>query len=406
MYNLSSFNRIIFTEYGDRMYNSVTKKSIGYNKLVEELLPPLCRKQINKLEKSLSDRFLQIIVAELLCRGIIIPINQVNNELEYLNSISPLQLPEHGFFNCKTLDLELIDKKQENNIIFFGVPCDLGSSRPGSRYGPRLLRSKSNSLNFRSKSSILLDMFKYKELNTSNLLDLGDINITTSNLDNWMQKIKNLICKLPQKSIPFMIGGDHTFTLPVIQSLWKSRSPFTLIQLDQHLDIQIWGEFKDVEPKYLDPLSHSNFVSWIKHYIPEINILQVGVSRYQSVGNSQYIDNVKKYLDNISNVITDFEIQNNNISSILSKVPKEQNIYLSIDIDVINSIFIRDKTGFPGPMGIDLEKFIKLVNFIISNNKIVGVDIMEYGISDKTESHSSSSTIIVNAILNILQNIR
>lgn len=404
MYIFSSFNKVISTERGLRLYNNITKKSVGYDKLIESLSVKFCQQQINTLEDDIDNKLLQIITAELLSRGVIIPIEQMGNELDYLNLISPLQLPEFGFLNCKTVDSNLINKK--NKIIaFFGVPCDLGASRPGTRYGPKLLRSKSLSINFRGKNAIILDIKKSQEIKIENLIDLGDINLTTSNLSQWIIRVKYLLNSLPLNVIPFMIGGDHAFTLSAVEALWKTRAPFVFIQLDHHLDIQIWGEFENDKPKQLDLLSHGNFVSFIKDTIPQIDIVQIGVSRYQSIGNKKYLGQISNYLNYISKKITDFAIQNDQIEHILSQLPQKNNVYLSIDVDAINSIFIRDNTGFPAHTGMSLEKFLKIVDFISSNNNIIGVDIMEYGISDKAEAHNSSSTIIINAILNILQNI-
>ncbi len=407
MYIFSSFNKLISAEQGCRLYNSITKKSIGYSNFIESLSVKFFHQQLEKLEINFNDKLLQIIVAELLSRGIIIPIEKQYNELDYLNSITPLQLPTVGFMNCKTIDVDLIDynNEKESAITLFGVPCDLGAARPGSRYGPKLLRLKSHSINFRGRDAVILDIQKFRDIKIRNLLDLGDINLTTSNINNWILKVNNFVSALPIGVIPLMLGGDHTFTLPVIEALWKTRSPFILLQLDHHLDIQIWGPFKDNKPENLDLLSHNNFISWLKHAIPQINILQVGVCRYQSIGNKKYLDQVTNYLNWIGKKITDFEIQNNKIDYILSKLPQKENVYLSIDVDVISSFYIGKHTGFPGPTGIDLEKFSQIIDFISSHNKIIGIDIMEYGISDKVEYHNNSSTIIVNTILNILQNI-
>lgn len=404
MYVFSSFNKIISTERGCRLYNIVTKKSVGYDQLIESLSVKFCQQQIKTLENAIDSKLLQIVVAELVSRGIIIPIEQTSNELNYLNLISPLQLPEFGFLNCRTVDFNLINK--DNKVItFFGVPCDLGASRPGSRYGPKLLRSKSLNINFRGKNAIIFDIKRNKSINIENLLDLGDINLTTSNLSQWILKVKSLFNALPLNAIPFMIGGDHTFTLLAVEALWKTRAPFVFIQLDHHMDIQIWGEFESNKPKQLDLLSHANFVSFIKNLIPQIDIIQIGVCRYQSIGNKKYLDQIANYLNYISKKITDFEIQNDQIDHILSQLPQKSNVYLSIDVDVINSVYIRDHTGFPAYTGVDLEKFFKIVDFISSSNNIIGIDIMEYGVSDKAEAQNSSSTIIVNTMLNILQNI-
>lgn len=407
MYFLSSFNKLLSSGDKRRLYNSITNRYIGYNEKLENIIERVLNQQLQTLEDNMEGRLLQIITAELLCRGLIIYKEKKSEELNYLNEISAPRLPSKGFFNCLTTNVELLSNNNQKNIVFLGIPCDLGSSRPGSRYGPQILRNKSNSLNFRSPDE---DYLLNLNNNTNvfckkNLYDIGDISLTRTNIDTWIKRVETLLESIPNNFIPFLIGGDHSFTLPAIKALYSKNKDLTFVHLDYHLDLQIWGEFHEDQPKKLDAISHSNFVSWIKYLMPSIDIVQIGICSYQTITKPLNHDQVVRYLNNTSSRIMDTEILTKKTEEIASKIPNAKNIYLSIDVDVINSIYIGEHTGFPASTGIDLSKFLQLIKIICQNNKIIGVDIMEYGSSSKGESHSNSSTFLVYSILEIINSI-
>ncbi|QEK39399.1 arginase family protein [Candidatus Sneabacter namystus] len=403
LYKFSSFNRTIEGEEGVILHNTITRRSVGYGSDVEKVKDQILQQQVRTLESDVDKLLLQIIAAELLDRGAIVPVEHVNREEEYLNSLSAPILPEYGFFGCKVAKVQSI-KDESNLIACFGVPCDVGASKPGSRYGPRLLRGRSKDMNFRGGRPILLDLFNKNTVSFDKLVDLGDVTSTRGNVQQWIANVRALLAKIPTACIPCMIGGDHSLTYAAVTHLWDTGKRFSLVQLDHHLDIQLWGKFKDNKPEYLDDLSHGNFVSWVKYQIPDIDILNIGASRYQSFSDISS-DQVNQYINTVCKVISDFEVQNCEITSIIEKLPQDQDIYLSIDIDAINSIFIRSNTGFPGHTGICLDKFVSIVHFLTTKNNVIGLDLMEHGVSNNHENHYSSSTILANILINIICNI-
>ena len=183
----------------------------------------------------------------------------------------------------------------------------------------------------------------------------------------------------------------------------RKNKKFTIIQLDSHLDIQVWGDFDNGYPKKLTVPDHSNFISWVKHYMPEISILQIGINNYQGIPRNN-LDDVTRYLDNIGQRITNIEIFNNTQEYLENKLPKNQDIYLTIDVDVINSVYM-PSTGYPGAIGINLEMIFFIIKTICLYNNIIGVDIMEFAQSANKEFHSRMSNIVNSLILEIIKGI-
>lgn len=401
MFRLSSFNKVIDKE----LYNSVTEKSIGYTTRVEKYLPEIVSYNTNNL-KSPKDKIFYLVQSELLFRGLIIKDKTHQDEETYLRELVPVKLPKFGFFYSKIVDFRGLDRNStEQSILFLGIPCDLGAPRPGARFGPQILRDRSLNFNFRGKNLSLLDISSKRDIFESNLIyDIGNIFLSQSNLYEWLETIENVVAQLPKASVPIIIGGDHSLSLSTIKGVYakNNNTPFTLVQLDYHLDLQIWGKFNNSK-LILDKPTHANFMSWVHQDIPDIKIFQVGIFDYQSIDTSsdQSIQ-ILEYFKNFSEIISNFSILSNRCDEVYQRLPINQNIYLTIDIDVINCKYMF-QTGFPSATGISIEDFVKIIRYLCQHNNIIGVDIMEFGKSYKDYEHYEMATLINCIILDIIK---
>jgi len=410
LYFLSSFNKITKTRSIKKIYNIITGQSITYTDKFEELLPKILNQQIEKIEPCNINKIIQILTVELLFRGIIVPEQQRQTEEEYLLDNILIREQNSKFFksnyiNISQLSSTKLESKESKNILFVGIPYDIGATKPGTRYGPEILRSKSNISLFRSDNSFILDLtttiniFEYK-----NIFDLGNIHLPPNKLINSLNKVEYISSILPHYLTPFFIGGDHLFTLPIIRGLYKRRKNFTIIQFDHHLDVQLWGDFNNNKPKKLTTPSHANFISWIKHEMPEIEIIQIGVHAYQSINDENFVQ-IKTYLKHIGKQITDIEILLGNMVGVLEKLPKNQDVYITLDVDVLSSFYM-NLTGYPAAVGIGIRDLLQLINNVCKNNNLIGVDIMEFGQSNKHDIHQQNANLIITIILEILKNIK
>ena len=243
------------------------------------------------------------------------------------------------------------------------------------------------------------DFFSNKEL-----YDIGNIYLPTDLKSNSLFKVNSLVRKIYEKGIPFLIGGDHLFSLPIIEAIYSyKKKPFTVVQLDYHLDVQLWGKFKDNKPFVLTEATHANFISWLKLNIPELSFFQLGVNNYQSLDNEISVQEVTSYLKDIGTQISNIEILNNSNTELLNKLPINQDIYITIDVDVFNRIYIPN-TGYPSAMGMNIVDLYKIVKFLCKNNNVLGVDIMEFGSTDKYDQ-TPMCDIILTILLQIIKNI-
>lgn len=308
------------------------------------------------------------------------------------------------FFGIQsTSHRELCATNDNKKVIFLGVPCDLGGA-PGCSFGPHILRefSKNCFTNDIANSLLCIDDLS-APFYMDNVFDIGDIEIKRDSIDAYIEKIYNCIINLPVSAIPFSIGGDHTFTYPLVQARRENlKKPVKLVHIDNHLDVQLCGNFRNDRPEILNPAEHSNFISWVKHSSPDVEILQVGIRAYQSV-SSRFGEQVSNYLTYVGKKITNVEMITHNIEDIFARLPMNENIYLSIDVDVLHHVYLTN-TGHPAPLGIPFHLFFKIINFISKRNTVVGVDIMEFG-TIETYQKAEEAIFICYIILEILKNI-
>ena len=408
-YYFSSFNVNITEESRELIYNSITNRQVQNSSLFSNLLDKILDQGLENIEDGTGGKLLQLIVAELIHKGIIVPIEEKPREIEYLNSLVNFIPIKNTFFRCKSLTegkLSLLDNRNDSRIIFCSIPYDFGAGVPGTRYGPKLLRNASESITFRGANSLLLDLDdKSDSFFGKEIYDVGNIHLPLNLQSHSLLKVQDLARQIYEKGFPFFIGGDHLFSFPIIEGIYSQRKkPFTVVQLDYHLDIQLWGEFKKGRPIALTEASHANFISWLKLKAPELKIIQIGVHNYQNLDGKINCKDAFSYLKNIGTQISNVEILTSRIDEILNKLPVGEDIYLTIDVDVLNRIYIPN-TGYPASLGINISDFYNIVTNLCKNNTLIGVDIMEFG-SVNNYDQAPMCEIILTLILQVIKNIK
>ncbi|MEG1538128.1 MAG: arginase family protein, partial [Clostridiales bacterium] len=132
------------------------------------------------------------------------------------------------------LDLDQLDA----DVAILGMPYDMGSAvRAGSRFGPRGVRSAST-LNLgycyegwydpTRDTSYLGPQWK--------IVDCGDIDVMHTYHEQSFKSCEAAVRKILAKgAIPFVIGGDHAITIPVIRA-FDCYEDICMIQFDSHMD--------------------------------------------------------------------------------------------------------------------------------------------------------------------------
>jgi len=231
---------------------------------------------------------------------------------------------------------ELYEKAR---VVFLGVPIDVTASyRPGTRFGPAKIRGVSAHLETYLMSANL-DVFERLGIS-----DLGDIAVVPTDLEATGDRIRKVLQELRRdEKIPAILGGEHTLTYFAARDFKDSF----LIQLDAH---------RDLREEYMgDKLCHATVIRRVLDFIPEERIIQLGVrscskeeaefarkTKIQAYTTEQVLENPSKVIDEV-----------------VKKV-KNENVYLTIDIDVLDPAFA-PAVGTPEPGGLSTLDLFRLV---------------------------------------------
>lgn len=383
--------------------NPRTQKRIFIGTLSKEILGKIVSgKECSASEGATESAFRKNLELELLSRGIIVPKDMIEPiSQHYYDAHSLTSFPIFGFFNSVLCYPERIP--DGDAVALIGVPFDSGATKPGSRFGPRLIRDASKSIMFRSKS--ISELYSISDqgmvgdlVKPNKVFDMGDLIVANSRREEVFKKIEDVYNCLEPNHVPFMIGGDHSLTYSAVKAVSKKHSDLTLIQLDHHLDVSVSGNIDSS-----DRIFHSNFITYLKKDVPQIEIFQVGVSEYQSTFSGTTAFEFRDRLKEIGTQYSNLQIKRHGYSDI--PMPMNKKVYISIDVDVLERVEISD-TGHPSNIGITIESLLNILEKIVSSNTVVGLDIMEFGKpKDDTSSFAEAKTVAV-IILELLRYIQ
>ncbi|QGR19603.1 agmatinase [Stygiolobus azoricus] len=259
--------------------------------------------------------------------------------------------------------LPLCQKLDEGEAVFLGVPFDDATTyRPGARFGPTGIRQGSRLLRPYNQ---FLDVYPFDSLN---VCDMGDVNIIPGYIEDTMKIIEEEIVKI--RGVPFIAGGDHSITLPILRAMYKKHGKINLVHLDSHYDFwdSYWGK------KY----THG---TWLRRALEEgiLNeVVQMGIRG--SLYSRDDVEDSKK-LGVKSFTIRDLKYR---LKEVLKELPSGKT-YVSIDIDVVDPAFAPG-TGTPEVGGLTSFEILEIIRSF--DFSIIGFDVVEvsppYDVSEIT----------------------
>ncbi|XP_067826617.1 agmatinase, mitochondrial [Heptranchias perlo] len=133
---------------------------------------------------------------------------------------------------CSMMRLPMQDSSQGLDAAFVGVPLDIGTSnRPGARFGPRHIRAESAMVRAYNGGT------RAAPFESLMVADIGDVNVNLYDLKDSCKKIRESFGKIVSMGcIPLTMGGDHTITYPILQTVAEKYGPVGLVHIDAHAD--------------------------------------------------------------------------------------------------------------------------------------------------------------------------
>ena len=164
-------------------------------------------------------------------------------------------------------------------------------------------------------------------------------------------------------ALPIILGGDHAIPIPVFRA-YEGRGPITLIQVDAHID---WRDiFHGVRDGLSSVIRRASEMDHIN------DIYQIGL-RAAGSARPEEVDAALKYG---AHLITDIELQEIGMKSVLDRIPDGGQYYLTIDADGVDPTIMPAVAG-PAPGGVNYPQMRTLIQGLVNKGKVVGMDIVE-----------------------------
>jgi len=275
------------------------------------------------------------------------------------------------------------------DVAILGAPFDSGSQyRSGARMGPRGIREASTLFSFGHAGAYdFEDDIIYLPSESTKIVDLGDADIIHTDTKQSHENIKFGVKKILESNcIPVVLGGDHSINIPCINA-FEDQEPIHIIQIDAHLDFV--DERHGVRYGHGNPMrraSEKNYVS---------GMTQIGIRNVSSTAREGYLDAKKRG----SKIFSVRQLRNTGIGNILKEIPKNKRYYLTIDIDAFDPS-IASGTGTPSHGGFYYYEILELIDGIIKQGNVVGLDLVE--VAPDYDLTNSTSTLAAQLLMNTI----
>jgi agmatinase len=230
-------------------------------------------------------------------------------------------------------------------VQLIGIPFDAKSSyQRGTSLGPNRIREE-----LASDAYNAYDERLNKVLGEDIIMDSGNIEAST------FEKIyPDLMQILDDRKKPLFLGGDHSITFPLMQSLFEKHGPINILHIDAHSDLY---------PDYFgDPYSHACPFARIMENGFCSSLIQVGIrarTPYQQ-------EMIEKYG---VEVYTMDRLQEVDISNLQGP------LYISLDLDGIDPAFAPGVSHREAG-GLSPRQVISMLHQI--EVPVVGADLVEF----------------------------
>lgn len=297
-----------------------------------------------------------------------------------ISTFSRGELPHYAGINTfmKAPYIEDVNRVGEFDVAIVGVPHDSGTTyRPGTRFGPQGIR----------RISALYTPYNYEmgvDLREQiTLCDVGDIfTIPANNEKSFDQISKGIAHVFASGAFPIILGGDHSIGFPTVRGVCRhlGDKKVGIIHFDRHVDTQ---EIDLDERMHTCPWFHATNMA----NAPAKNLVQLGIGGWQVPR-----EGVKVCRERGTNVLTVTDICEMGLEAAAQYAIERATdgtdcVYISFDIDCIDAGFVPG-TGWPEPGGLLPREALKLLELIVRNVPVCGLEIVEvsppYDISDMT----------------------
>ncbi len=286
-----------------------------------------------------------------------------------------------------TFEVSEIESAVNTDAIIIGVPYEDKTIIyiEGTDEAPNKIREISH--NFSGQS------FTSQNIHSLNVLDYGNIEIGLP-YDESVEKLSRKISEILKKnSLPIVLGGDHSIALGTATGILKSETKIdAIVWLDAHLDLM--NEYPEKE-KYTRATVLKRIIE-LGIIKPE-NIYYIG-SRGHNLGleEIELIKNKEQQLLESK----DFNNQIKVYGFLENLKKKHSDIYLSLDIDVLDPAFAPG-VSVPEPGGLSTRELLQVVQSLAKQIKCF--ELVE--VNPKLDFNNMTSNVACKVIFELFDSL-
>jgi len=269
--------------------------------------------------------------------------------------------PKGGFF-----DLPLLAPGDiaDADIILMGVPGATPYASVGSYCAdaPAAIRSAFGWPGVMGHHDFDIDGFLLPD--DTRAIDWGNLDFSETDFSANRDSIRQHVSKvLTANAIPLVMGGDDSVPIPVLEA-YREHGPLTILQLDAHID---WRDEVSGETMGLSSnMRRASEMGWVE------NIIQVGA---RGIGSARPQDR-QDALDWGVKFFPMREVVLNGIDAIIKSIPQSANLYIALDIDVMDPAVVPAVIG-PAPGGFSYWQLLEILEAAAGRARICGFNLVE-----------------------------
>jgi agmatinase len=249
------------------------------------------------------------------------------------------------------------------DVVIVGAPTDdLVSDRPGTRFAPRAIRAASCQPGPHLETRV--DAFA--ELR---VFDFGDAPVVPADPARSHAAVRETVGQVHAAgAIPFILGGDHSITEPIVRACAGVHGPVGLVHFDTHADTG--------ETVFGVDLSHGTIMRRL------VEEGCVDPERYVQIGLRGYWPAEEEFAWQAERGITSLfmhEVRDLGIKEVVRRAVEavgEGPVFLTVDIDVLDPAFAPG-TGTPEPGGMTTAELLWAAREVADKVEVVGADLVE-----------------------------
>jgi agmatinase len=250
------------------------------------------------------------------------------------------------------------------HVALLGVPHDGGTTyQPGARLAPYHVRRVSALI---QNHHAVHDIDVFTRLRC---VDAGNIVFPPFDRAAMRSAIEAEVRQLVAGEVmPFVVGGDHSITLPILRALAKRIGPVAVLHFDAHLDLsgpEVWSDAYH----HGTPMRHALDEGLVQRG----QLYQIGIRGPRATAHD---DSIAKSQDHV--LMSADDIGYHGVKRICAELRERigtRPVYITFDVDAVDPAFAPG-TGTPVPGGLTAREALGLVRGLAGID-VRGGDVVE-----------------------------